>query len=234
MIKAVIYDLDDTLINTSGSIGKALNDTFVRCSLSLTCRKEEFLESNCKAIDELTRELKEGAILLPQVGFLVWYKTLELLEIDPKPKLIFSLYESFQNSLLKNLKLKAYVLKTLNGLRKEGIKIAILSNGSFLERMKKIDRVGIIDHIDLLVSSDLVNRDKPSPEPFIYTLGLLKTESYETLVVGDSIDEDIKPAIKLGFHAIYYNENKIYVSSDFLQISNHIELPDCISRINSL
>lgn len=226
MIKAVIFDLDDTIISSNKHLAEGLAFVFTKTKKWLGgITLDKFLEANRKAADSL---LQAKNLTLHQFGFLIWYETLNNLKVKPNPALVFACYQTLQDYILGHIKLESGILRILAFLRENNYKIAVLSNGSFLERMRKLEKLKLLEKIDLLVSSDLIGKDKPNPQPFIAILKMLGITHNEAIYVGDSFDEDVLGAKGVGILPILYSKdnneiikNKI---SDVISINHHTDL----------
>lgn len=226
MIKAVIFDLDDTIISSNKHIQEGLVLVFTKTKKWLGgITLDKFLEANRRAADSL---LQAKNLTLQQFGFLIWYETLNNLKVKSNPALVFTCYQTLQDYILGHIRLEPGILRVLTFLRKNNYKIAILSNGSFLERMRKLEKLKLLEKIDLLVSSDLIGKDKPNPQPFETTLKMLGIAHNEAVYVGDSFDEDVLGAKEAGILPILYSKgnneiirNKI---SDVMIINRHTDL----------
>lgn len=234
MIKAVIFDLDDTIITSDQHIQPGLVYVFSQHKdLFPGISFEEFLSANRKAIHQLLC----SEILLSQMGILIWYRMFELLGMEPSPHEITVLYHALQAHILKHISLQPGFVPTLDWLKKKNIKVGVLSNGSFIERARKIRKVGIDQEISVLLSTDLVGKDKPHPQPFLAILKLLEIQPEEALFIGDSVSEDIEGAKAVGIKPVLFiSKNKKYDGSvsDKLeyQIKSHKELIPIIKNIN--
>jgi len=89
-------------------------------------------------------------------------------------------------------------LPALQVLRKHGIKIGLISNGSR-------DLAEFVSHhrldADCAIGSRAFGRTKPHPEIFRHALSLLGVEPEEAAMIGDSYEDDIEGARALGMRA---------------------------------
>jgi putative hydrolase of the HAD superfamily len=89
-------------------------------------------------------------------------------------------------------------LPALSALRRHGVKIGLISNGSR-------DLVAFVVHhgldADCVVGSRAFGRTKPHPEIFRHALALLEVEPEDAAMIGDSYEDDIEGARALGMKA---------------------------------
>lgn len=80
------------------------------------------------------------------------------------------------------------VKETLDRFRAEGIKMAVASSSVLSTIEKNLERVGIIDYFDALVSSQFVAHSKPLPDIFIYAAGRINVPPKDCWVFEDSFN----------------------------------------------
>ncbi len=228
MVKGVIFDLDDTLIDTSDHIVGALKYVYIKNKKHLEVSLKNFLNINKT---EITKLLKNRNLRVNQIGYLIWFKMFETLKIDSSPFLINKCFNNFQNYILNHISLKVGVSEILGFLKTNDIKVAVLSNGSFDEKIKKIIAVKIDKKIDVLITSELFKDDKPKPSSLIYLINKLGLKKTEVVYIGDSYKEDILLARNLGIKTIYFNEKKDKKVYPCLTADNYFQIMDILKNL---
>lgn len=71
---------------------------------------------------------------------------------------------------------------------------------------ERLLRLGILSYIDLLAASDEVGSAKPDPQIFSYALRQAGISAQYAVMIGDRIDNDIRPAKALGFQTIWIRQ----------------------------
>ena len=88
----------------------------------------------------------------------------------------------------------------LRSLRTAGVRLAICSNwGWHLDPF--IEQAGLVDTVDVAVTSARAGARKPHPSIFAHTLDLLGVPAEETLFVGDNVRADVVGPLDAGFAA---------------------------------
>ncbi len=106
-------------------------------------------------------------------------------------------YHIYQNLKLKFKGIKAfpYLKDNLDGLKKEGFKLAVLSD---FPVDSKINYLGMGGFWDCTFCSEQCNYLKPNPEPFLKIADLLVLPPHKILYIGDRYDYDIIGAHHVG------------------------------------
>ncbi|MEG1641759.1 MAG: HAD-IA family hydrolase [Synergistaceae bacterium] len=175
-IKAFVFDLDMTLIDSSYSIHHCTN-----------LLAKEF---NLK---EISREQIMKAIGLPiedsWISFWGEYKE-EWLTYYRKN------YIEEENA---KLRLFPSTIPTLKTLKEKGYKTAVVTNRKLPER--PIIAVGLKEYLDVIVGTSEVTHPKPHPEPLLVACKKLGIEPSEIIYTGDT-DIDIKTALAANIKGI--------------------------------
>jgi putative hydrolase of the HAD superfamily len=81
----------------------------------------------------------------------------------------------------------------------------ILSNGFRELQSHKMRSAGIDVFFKKVILSDDIGILKPWPEIFHFALSATQSELKESLMIGDSWDNDIVGANRVGMHQVFYN-----------------------------
>lgn len=210
MIKVVIFDLWNTLIPTTidwphlFSLIKKNNPKGKESSLGDFVRKyEELVQvSKFSSYEEFRKTFIKGfngdALLLEQ-----------------------ELYEIFTNRLDK-IYFFDDVVPVLKKLRKEGYKLALLTNTENLAFDKVNALLNLEKYFDFFGLSFELNVVKPDKRMYASVVNHFKVKESECLMVGDSLRSDITGAMNFGMHQAWINRPK--KSFDFAKITPEFEL----------
>ena len=108
--------------------------------------------------------------------------------------------------MLNNMKLNDGVIELFELLKINNIKIAISSNLLLSIQLKKLDKLGIGEYIDYILTSEEIGTEKPSELNFIDVLKYLKLSPKEVIFVGDDYETDIMGALNLGIYGVLVNK----------------------------
>ena len=165
MKKAVIFDMDGTLVDSSVTIVNAINH--VRGRLNL-----EPLET------DLILEKVNDPDLNPAMYFY------EVPAFTPQHEAWFSNYYTENHE--RELQLYSGVEKLLKSLKSKGFKLAIATNSYRGSTIESLSHLKIIDYFESLACYDDVGRGKPAPDMLIKNLKDLEIDAEDTVFIGDS------------------------------------------------
>lgn len=202
MYKALLLDLDDTLIKSSLVYDKALEfaayvlaekykldmDTF----FPIVKQKDTLIRKNFPSVHTRHSRILVYRHALDQVN--VTYHIADLPEAE-------DLYWEFFD---KNIELYPHVIESLTTIRNAGVSIAIVSDGDLRGRIRKVKAVGLDTIIHEVIASEEVIFEKPFSAIFTLALSRLKVQHNEAVMVGNNYKNDIQGAQLVGIPAILF------------------------------
>lgn len=112
------------------------------------------------------------------------------------------------------------VMPTLLKLREKGLKLAILSDAPRLKAWLRLVELKLDSFFDIVVTFDDTGKTKPDSEPFEKVLEKLNLQPEDCVMVGDWPERDLVGAKKAGLHTIfakygYFGKDKPADIADF-------------------
>ena len=130
------------------------------------------------------------------------------------------------------LQLYSDTRRCLDQLRHEHRALGVVSNSTSEARVRQIlDRVGILDYFDRIVSSGTEGVEKPEPEIFLRAVRRMSVAPTEALYVGNLACTDAKAARSAGLWALWLNRDGFGFGEDPPEITSLLEVPLCVRRI---
>lgn len=85
--------------------------------------------------------------------------------------------------------------------RGNGWRIGVLTNGSTTQQNAKLAAIGLAELVDVVCTSESLGVSKPAPEAYLKTCEALGTEPADTLMIGDNLELDVVAARAAGLAA---------------------------------
>ncbi len=167
MNKAVIFDLDGTLIDTRDMIYTVFGNLAKEMGDQHAYSRKEVLKQAYGSIPDMLKRLLGSDIDMSRV-------LIRLQELLKQSKHLYWAYDG-ADSLLKDL-------------IKNGYKLAVVTAGN-KDTAKHLDEVGLGHLFDVIITADDVTITKPHPEGVILALEKLNASAEQTVMVGDSKDD---------------------------------------------
>ncbi len=221
MIKAVAFDLDDTLYDY-----ETLNTLATERLCSFVCEALGIAPDGFyKAFEEAKRETKAclGGTASCHDRLLYCQKTLERLG-RPPAVLALDMYDRYWGYILGHMKLREGALETLTYCRERGLRVAVCTDLTAHIQHRKLRRLGIAPLVDVLVTSEEAGAEKPSEAIYRLLLKKLGAVPEQILFVGDSDAKDVQGPLRMGMRALRFGaaEGK-YAAADFEAVRRKLD-----------
>ncbi len=193
MIKAVLFDLDNTLIDFM-RMKRASVDAAINAMLSSGLRMDKETASR-KLYEIYSRHGIEHQK--------VFQKLLRKVMKKVDYKILASGIVAYRKAQIGVLEPYSLVVPTLIKLRERGLKLAIVSDAPRLRAWIRLVELKLSDFFDVVVTFDDTKKYKPHRAPFEAALKQLSLKPGECLMVGDWPERDIKGAKSLGMKTAF-------------------------------
>ena len=222
MLKAIVFDLDNTLVDFTAMKRQAVDaaiDAMLDAGIALERREIR------ARIDEI---YLERGIEYQQVFDDLLFGIFQRID----HRILASGILAYRRAREAALKPYPHVTATLMDLIKRGVKLAILSDAPSREAWLRICHVNLHYIFTLAVTFDDTRERKPSPKPFLKVLELLDVEPSEALMVGDWAERDIVGAKAVGMRTAFarygdsFNTKEHGADFDLKDISELLQIVD--------
>ncbi len=231
MIKAVLFDFDETLQDRTAAFEKYMDAFF-----------DEFWPNVSKTrLDEMKEEMRQtgnGGYVMAN-GYKSrdeWYADLINRwnwQDAPTPKELTNHYDCHFGDYVAIFPEASDVMSNLHTA---GYKVGVVTNGPHLLQHHKMDVSNLRQYCDIVVVSGDIGIDKPNPGIFEYSAHLLGLECNECVYVGDHPVNDIDGALQAGMYAVRMNYGwfkNVDLRDDVPIIENLSELNACVNFIKN-
>ena len=225
MIKAVVFDLDNTLLDFM-----KMKNTAVEAAVSgmifsgLEVNKKTAIQKIYSIYDSKGYEYQEvfDLFLKDTIG-----------KVDYK--ILASGIIAYKKAKESSLMLYKNVNETLLSLTKMGLKLAVISDAPSREAWVRICTVNLEHTFDAVITLHDKGIHKPSPEPFKEAIKALNVKASETLMVGDWPERDIIGAKNVGMKTAFAKYGDVFGTKESgadYDIMNINEVIDIIKKEN--
>ncbi|GAA1604948.1 MULTISPECIES: HAD family hydrolase [Kribbella] len=189
-MKAVVFDLDNTLFDHTGSAGRALRAWIAELGVVPTDELvAEWFEIEDRVYDaylrrELTHQGQRRARLrafLPVLGR-------EVPATDAELDVVF---EGYLQQYRGNWVAFPDARPTLEVARGNGWRIGVLTNGNTVQQNAKLKAIGLAELVDVVCASESLGVSKPDPLAYQHVCEALGVEPSDALMIGDNLELDV-------------------------------------------
>jgi len=226
LIKAIIFDLDDTLISEFDYIKSGYKHIANIISDKINKNKIDIY-------DDLLRIFQNDSNN-------VFNQLLNDYEIEYLDEDIMYLVKEYR-SHFPSISLYNDVIPCLKGLKNKDFKTGIITDGYSIAQKNKISSVSIEEYFDYIIITDDYGKDfwKPSPDPYRLMKEELSVEFDEMIYIGDNPEKDFHIQTVYPIYTVRIDRpDNIYRKSEYLsnikehkRINHLFELYDYIIEI---
>jgi putative hydrolase of the HAD superfamily len=199
-LKAVLFDVDDTLFSTTAFAKKARrNAVAAMVAAGLDLPEEhvaqeleeviaEFSSNYDHHFDKLLQRLRPHA-----------------LETHNPALIVAAGVAAYHDTKFRELAPFGDVIPLFADLRAAGIVVGIVTHGWTVKQAEKLVRLGLVPHIDpgAVFISDQIGISKPNPKLWQVALNDLGLKPRQAMYVGDSPEHDVAPPQSLGIVTVW-------------------------------
>jgi putative hydrolase of the HAD superfamily len=212
-MKAVFFDIDDTLYDTSGFAALARRAAInVMIDAGLPLESDEAYKLLREIIKEKGSNYDKHFNVLTKRVF-----------GEEKPRLIALGMITYHNVKFALLRLFPETMSTLIYLKSQGYHLGVISNGITIKQWEKLIRLGLHHFFDEIITSEEAGAEKPDEKIFKQALDRMGCKAGNSIMIGNKFSEDIKGALNVGMEAILVNselteEERVYLEEKNIKL----------------
>ncbi len=174
-IKAVVIDLDGTLIDTAPDLAYAAE--LMMAELGLPCPSQDTVTSYIgNGVSRLVKRVLTGEM-----------------DAEPDAALFERALASYNKHYRANVSLHSRlfpgVVEGLQALKAMGLRVACITNKAEAFTHPLLKDTGLFDYFELILSGDSLPKRKPDPLPLLHACEVFGIQPTELLLIGDSIND---------------------------------------------
>jgi len=227
VIKAVVFDLDNTLV--------------------------DFMVMKKQAIDAAIHAMRDAGLKLPveeirkridaiyEVRGMEFQSVFDELLYNEFSKIDYKILSAgviaYRRAREAALVPYQHVYMTLMELMKMHLKLAVVSDAPAKEAWLRLTYLNFHHIFDVVVTFDDTHERKPSPVPFRKVLELLGVEPQQSLMVGDWAERDVVGAAQVGMKTVFARYGDTFgteVSNADYDIDDVAQLIEIVRKENNL
>ncbi|MCC6192907.1 MAG: HAD-IA family hydrolase [Burkholderiales bacterium] len=202
MIRAVLFDLDDTLVDHQHANRAALAGVRERFAALQARALDDLVAENQRILDDIHEDVAVGRRDVADAR-IERYRRLFAFAGEPNGRAAAAaeLHRRVYQANRRRVE-GALELVTLLAAR---LRVAIVTNHTVAEQQEKLATFGFAPMVHALVTSEEVGAAKPDPRIFRAALTRVECEAHEAVMIGDAWYQDIVGATGAGIRALWLN-----------------------------
>lgn len=202
MIKAVIFDIDNTMYDYTAANEEAMARLEAYCVEQFSISRENFADVFARA-QTLAVERVAYDCAAVHNRLIRCQCILELLGQPLFPHAL-RMYHAYWDTVLEVMEPEPGLHEFVKTLKEKAIRIGVGTDMTAYIQYKKLEKLELDQWIDFVVTSEEAGVEKPSPRLFDFCLEKAGCKREECAFIGDSYKKDVKGAINAGMHGIWY------------------------------
>ncbi|EDX65558.1 MULTISPECIES: HAD family hydrolase [Bacillus] len=197
--KAMLFDLDDTLLNRDKAVDNLFLLLLEKCYEDVSDTVKNNMLRKFKEYDKREYGMSDKTIVLESLFD----------EFPPKYRLPRNYIQDFWNeNFPKCFSIDQNAIHFLNHIKKH-FEVGIITNGSTQRQKAKIINTNLNNYFDTIIISEEVGFSKPDKRIFELALNKLNVQPENTLFVGDDLEKDIAGPQNANIKGVWFNPQKI-------------------------
>ena len=212
--KHIFFDLDNTLWDFSTNSRESLKDIYDNYFFEKEFKSfENFFSIYEEENTKLWNKYREGNISKETLS-VRRFKFASDARLKPSDLTPFILNSEYLANSTQKTKIIKGARNILNYLKKKEYNIHIITDGFFEVQVIKLRNSKLSSHISSVITAEEIGYLKPQKELFEFALETCETNTEESIMIGDSYDNDILGAKNIGMDQIFFNPNNFNIENN--------------------
>ncbi len=206
-VKGVLLDLDNTLYNYDRCHHKAMEACIMQASMKFGIEEDIFSSLLKDARSRVHKDLHgQGA---SHSRLLYFQKLYENFAGYTNAEFALNMEALYWDVFLTEMTWYPGAKEFIESSIEKGIKFCIVTDLTAQIQLQKFLHLGLQNLVHFLLSSEEAGIEKPNPYIFEMALEKLKLNPSDVIMIGDSLEKDIKGAENFGIKAYLIKDNTI-------------------------
>ena len=221
-VKAVLFDLDDTLFDHSYCAAAALAGVRRLHPGFAAIDEVEFERRHAEILEVLHLDVLAGTIDLDAARVERFRRLYRCAGHDADDDLAKRTALAYRQGYIASRREVAGATALLREIRKHA-SVVVVSNNLLVEQQEKLRDCGLDCHVDVLVVSEEVGVSKPHPRIFEVALERAGCRPDEAVMVGDSWPNDVEGARRCGIRPIWFSRTEVPPPDPSVEVLRSLE-----------
>jgi len=204
MIRAVLFDLDDTLVDHHFASRAALAGVRERFTALQACDLEELVRENQRILDSMHHEVALGMRSVADARIERYRRLFDF--VGHPITRAGAAAELHRRTYQANRRCVEGALELVMLLRTR-LRIGVVTNNTVAEQTEKLATFGFAPFVDELITSEEIGVAKPNPAIFRVALERIGCDAHEAVMIGDAWVHDVLGASAAGIRALWLNRH---------------------------
>lgn len=206
--KILLFDLDDTLLDFGANEADSLSKLFQQHGVAFT---DELFQVYSAVNKQLWADYENGKIMLDEVLNTRFSQTMSRLGVTVNGIEWENQYRELLGNGCQPMEGALEVCQSLSASHR----LFVITNGVARTQIKRLKQSGLYGFFESIYDSQSIGFQKPSKEFFDYVVSHIEGfDRKEALVIGDSLNTDIKGGILAGIDTCWINSKHQKCSSE--------------------
>jgi HAD superfamily hydrolase (TIGR01509 family) len=207
-IKAVLFDLDDTLFDHQYSCRSGLAALMQHYDSLSQASLDELEQLHMALLNELHMDVLRGKASIDDMRAERFRRIFLHYGEQASPAIIQEAVMLYREAYKDARRAIFGVVPLLQALHSR-VHIAVVTNNMLVEQQEKLRVCGLTSLVDTLVASGEVGSIKPESAIFEITLQRIGCRAQEAIMIGDSWKADVLGAQGAGIQAVWFNRSSL-------------------------
>ncbi|HML97353.1 MAG TPA: HAD family hydrolase [Tepidiformaceae bacterium] len=213
--RAIFFDMDDTLLDTSGGVAESWRAVCHAFAPELGCDPDELNTAIRTRMVEFWKDEAAVEHWRTRLDDARTHNVREALAAKGlNPALAPRLSDCYWDEQSNRMRLFDDALETLDRLRDAGFHLGLLTNGPARMQRWKLGRFPLAERVDVVVIEGEFGHGKPDARVFQHALASVGANPEEAWHVGDNLYADIRGAQGAGIHATWIHRDRLELKDD--------------------
>jgi len=205
VVTAVLFDLDDTLVDHRHANRAAIGGVRERFDELQRVPLDDLLAENGRLLDELHQHVALGRVAVDDARVERYRRLFAFAggNRSGDPEAAARLHRALYHRNRRRVPGALELLEALSAVTR----IAVVTNNTQAEQREKLATFGFAPHVTSLVTSEEVGASKPDPRIFRTALERVDCAPEDAVMIGDSLVHDVEGALEAGIEPFWFDRD---------------------------